>query len=133
MYLPHWLILSFAWITFSVLTLTALTLMGWLVVWCCELLQEQFQYLLGFLGYWAAFWNYIQVMLSLPTGSRLYPYQYIKPIAPFHPIKKEQEEMQKRLDRTPEDWAIFDIVPHPEAYRWWMWFFGLKKPSSITE
>ena len=54
--------------------------------------------------------------------------EYLSPKAPYTSWRKEREVLMENF-MEPKD--LFVIHPHPEAWRWWMRVFGIKKPTPV--
>ena len=121
MYIPHWCLLVLAWTTLGVLMLGVMAGLLYVALFLVNFIMQGAQLILAFLGFWAAFFNYITVLRDAVDGGKDWVCGFISPQKPF----------DSRVTKSYSDpVSYFKIHPHPEAWRWWMLLLGWRKAKN---
>ena len=119
MFIPLWLVKIFAWIMVSALGSAALLLAFGFAAVMCEALWKKIKLILICLGMFAAFRNYLHTILRAADGGMEWVGTFL-----------DTQELDGDDLRTHNPPIYFKVRPHPEAWRWWMRAFGIKKPTA---
>ena len=125
MLIPHWLILIFSWLIVACAGAFVLCLCFLALAWVVCKAYKASEEVLAVVGILAAFVNYSRTMLRAAAGGQEWMNDFLHPADPNW--RDQYYERRWRL-RNPS--LYFKIVPHPEAWRWWMRCLGVKKPKS---
>jgi hypothetical protein len=119
MVISPWLVQAFVAIGLTVIAFIILAGLIWAGAKALDLIAQAFRLYLGFLGMWASYFNYIQVVLRSVDGGASWANHMMEP-------SKSELEPTRNVDAA----AYFKIHPHPEHWRWWMRLLGLKRPAA---
>ena len=123
MFIPTWIATLLLWAVIITLLIVTLGLLALACEWGLRKAFHAGEQVLAVIGALAAFHNFTKTILNAADGGQDWVNSFIHPRDPAWNNRWDKKSWRMRNPSI-----YFQIVPHPEAWKPWMRWVGVKKP-----